>query len=216
MKDRFSIQSRAYAVYRPHFPEELYRFILQYVVSFDLAWDAGTGNGQTAIRLSDHFKKVVATDTSESQLAAAFHKPNIEYRKEAAEHSSIPDHAVNLVTVSQAIHWFDFEKFYNEVRRVAAEDAIIAVFCYSNIRSSHGVVDRLLSGFYQSTAAYWDYERRYVDAGYRDIPFPFAEIKAPVFRISCSWTLQQLTGYIETWSASQHYRREHGRSIIPS
>jgi hypothetical protein len=40
-----------------------------------------------------------------------------------------------------------------------------------------------------------------VDEGYRSLPFPFEELDAPGFEIRLDWRLEQLVGYVGTWSA---------------
>ncbi len=50
-----------------------------------------------------------------------------------------------MITVAQAIHWFDFEKFYAEVKRILKPSGIIAVIGYGLIRASTeiaGIQDR--------------------------------------------------------------------------
>ena len=117
MKDNFSNQSKLYAAFRPHYPEALYNFIYSKLSHFNIALDVATGNGQVAAALSGKFEKVYATDISEKQLAQAIQKENITYKKEAAEKFSFADESFDLITVAQAIHWFDFEHFFKEVQR---------------------------------------------------------------------------------------------------
>ena len=57
-KDRFSEQAENYALYRPVYPEELFTYIISFVKVKEIAWDCATGNGQSAVSLSRHFKKV--------------------------------------------------------------------------------------------------------------------------------------------------------------
>lgn len=213
-KDNFSAQSRAYAVYRPRFPGEIYDYIFEQLNSFDLAWDAATGNGQSALVLASRFKKVFATDISESQLAEAPQLPNITYWEEAAEACTLDDHSCDLVMVSQALHWLDFDRFYSEVKRVMRPGGVIAACCYSVYKATDPALDELLQQFYRDSAPYWDPERRYIDEEYRNIPFPFERLPAPAFSMSYQWTLDELLGYISTWSAYQHYNRKFGKSMV--
>lgn len=215
MKDNFSTQSKAYATFRPKLPGEVYQFILQHVNTFDLAWDAGTGNGQTAVQLAKYFKQVFATDISENQLSHAAQQPNIIYKKEPAEHSSLEDSSVDLITIAQAIHWFDFENFYKEVRRVAKPGAVIAAFTYSLFEVTDSSANELVQHFYwKETHAYWDPERKLVDEEYKTIPFPFEEIEAPPFFMEYQWSVEQLLGYMNTWSAALHYQKQTGKSMV--
>lgn len=209
-KDYFSRQSKAYAAFRPTYPAGLYDFIFREMKVQEMAWDCGTGNGQVARHLSTYFKKVFATDISGQQLANAPRKENIEYSISSAEQTYFPSHQMDLITVAQAIHWFDLDKFYQEVRRVSKPDGLLAVWCYSLV-SINSKVDAIIGDFYTNTVGpYWDAARLVVEDEYRTIPFPFAEIKTQPFTIDLDWTLDQLCGYISSWSATQKYREVKG------
>lgn len=205
MKDLFSEASDKYAQHRPQYPQALFDYLNTLVTNKDQAWDCGTGNGQIAAVLADTYTQVYATDISTAQIAAAPQKPNLQYSVQSAEQTTFPDNSFNLVTVVQAIHWFDFDAFYAELKRTARPNAILAVIGYSNLKIDHNI-DPLIQTFYAGILGpYWDAERRYIDEQYLTIPFPFEEIKAPAFQISVDWTLEQLIAYLGTWSALKHY-----------
>lgn len=204
-KDNFSKQADRYAKYRPQYPKELYDFLANQISPKKVAWDCGTGNGQVATQLAAFFQQVIATDASASQLAYATPLPNLEYRVATAERSGLAANSVNLITVAQAIHWFDVEKFYQEVRRVATEEAIIAVWGYGLLTISVAL-DELLHHLYSAIlGTYWDTERRHLDLAYQTIPFPFATLEAPTFVMQISWNLADLLGYLNTWSSVQKF-----------
>jgi SAM-dependent methyltransferase len=214
-KDNFSKQSRDYAAFRPVFPDAVYQFILQQVQGFDLAWDVATGNGQSAIKIAPYFRSVIATDISQNQVAHAHQLPNIDYRVEAAEHASLEDHSADLVIISQALHWMDFDPFYQEVKRVAKPGGIFAALVYSLIEVDDPVINNAIHEFYLlDSAPFWDSERHWVDEGYRGIPFPFEEIAAPEFTMEYEWRVADVLGYINTWSACQHYLKQTGRNLV--
>jgi ubiquinone/menaquinone biosynthesis C-methylase UbiE len=214
MKDRFSGYAAQYATFRPHYPKALFDFIFQHVKSFDLAWDAGTGNGQAAAVLATRFRKVYATDISQKQLDNAVLVSNVEYAAEG-ETVRLPDRSVDLITVAQAIHWFDREKFYIEVSRVSRKGAIISAWGYGLLSISEAI-DPLIVRFYKDVVGpYWDSERRLIDEHYRTIEFPFKEIQNPGFQLTTKWTLDQLEGYISTWSSVQQFIRKNGYSPVP-
>src|SRR3954470_6311391 len=106
-KDYFSNHAKIYAAFRPTYPEELYSFIFQHLEQRTTAWDCATGNGQVASYLAKHFDQVYATDISQQQLDNAILLPNISYTVSAAEKTSFPDQFFDLVTVGQALHWFN-------------------------------------------------------------------------------------------------------------
>src|SRR5690349_10648465 len=109
--DRFSAQADLYARYRIDYPPELYAFLLATVPRRQRAWDCATGNGQVAAVLAQYFKHVDATDISQAQLDQAAARPNITYQLAPAEHTPFPDNSFALITVAQALHWFDQEAF---------------------------------------------------------------------------------------------------------
>jgi len=205
MKDLFTKQAEAYAKFRPSYPKEIFNFLVTQVKERNTAWDCATGNGQVAALLAEYFKEVYATDISQGQLSKAIQKPNIVYKIEAAEHSSFEDSTFDLITVAQAVHWFDFEKFYAEVKRTLKPDGIIAIIGYGFPKLDEEV-DRILLHFYEKTLhGYWDPERRYVDEMYQTIPFPFHELQAPIFIAQYFWDAEQLIGFLNSWSAVQHF-----------
>jgi ubiquinone/menaquinone biosynthesis C-methylase UbiE len=205
MKDIFSKQSHLYAQFRPTYPKELFDFLLSLVQERTAAWDCGTGSGQVANQLATYFTEVFATDISENQINNAIKKENIHYKIESAEHTSFEDTIFDLITVAQAIHWFDFDKFYKEVDRTLKSKGIIAIIGYTLPRIDKQI-DTIIDNFYDNViGAYWDAERRYVDELYQTIPFPYNEIKAPTLSTTYEWNFEQLIGFINTWSAVQHY-----------
>ncbi|MDB5232545.1 MAG: SAM-dependent methyltransferase [Chitinophagaceae bacterium] len=211
MKDNFSEKSATYAMCRPSFPAEVFNFIFSYVKNFDLAWDVATGNGQAAQFLAEHFQLVIGTDISDNQLKHAVPLPNIEYRLEKAEQSSLAANSADLIMVSQAAHWFDFDAFYKEVNRIGKPGAIISLICYGLIYVDDEGLNKLINHLYTDiTGPYWDNERKYVDDEYRSIPFPFEEIPPPSFKMEYQWTIDQLLGYFSTWSAVQHFKKNIG------
>ena len=210
MKDNFSQQANAYAKYRPTYPQELCDFILSKIERRDTAWDCGTGNGQTAKELAKYFKKVFATDISEKQIQNANKADNIFYSVQSAEQTNFPDNYFDLVTVSQALHWFDVNKFYSEVKRVAKSNAWIAVWMYS-LANISPEIDKLVNvkHYKETLGDYWDYERKFVDDYYATLPFTFKEMQCPVFEMKFEWTLNELEGYLNTWSALQRFIAQH-------
>lgn len=214
MKDNFSSQSAEYAVYRPTYPQELYDFLFSLVSEKDAAWDCATGNGQVARILAQHFQKVYATDISEKQLSQALQLPNILYKVESSDRADVPDDSFDLVTVAQAIHWFNFEAFYAEVKRTLKPDGVIAVVGYG-LMLIDKKVDQVIHKLYEDILGkYWDSERRYIEEGYKTIPFPFEEVTAPHFQIKTTWSFSQIIGYLNTWSSLQHYKKANERNPL--
>lgn len=214
MKDNFSKQSDLYSRFRPGYPGQLFDFLLPLVPDKRNAWDCGTGNGQVAAKLSHYFNEVYATDLSAAQIENAERKKNIFYSVEKAEKTLFPDNKFDLITIAQAIHWFQLNDFYHEAQRTLKPGGIIAVIGYDILRINKKT-DLLIDTFYRDTTGpYWDEERKYVEEHYLTIPFPFKEISTPGFSMNYTWELEQVTGYLNTWSAVQHYIRKNNENPV--
>ncbi len=216
MKDNFSDQAKAYAKHRPQYPSALFEYVLSFVEEKSLAWDCGTGNGQSAKELSKYFQQVYATDISEKQIAHAEKKANILYAIEPAESTSLETSSVDLVTISQALHWFDFAKFYAEVKRVSKPAGIIAAWTY-NLLQVDPEIDKLVHHYhFETLGEYWDEERKYVDDGYNTLPFPFTQVNTPDFQIVVNWKKEELEGFFNSWSAQQKFVKANNSNPIPA
>lgn len=213
-KDRFSGHSKSYAAFRPTYPASLFDFMGRQVKDKSAAWDCGCGNGQVARDLADRFDKVYATDISENQIANASKKDNIIYSVCPAEKTPFSDHQFDLVTVGQALHWFNIPAFCNEVRRVLKPGGVIAVWGYS-LLNVDPEIDVHVNHFYTSVVGpYWDKERKLVDERYRTIDFPFTRIDVPSFEFAFEWSLKEFQGYISTWSSVQKYIRQNASDPV--
>lgn len=214
MKDNFSAQADAYSQFRPHYPKEMIDYIVGFVHDNKTALDLATGNGQVAVQLANHFDRVYATDISEKQLQNAQIRPNVFYSKQLAEYTDFDDRQFDLITVAQAIHWFRFAEFYKEIYRILKPEGIFAVLGYG-LFSTNPESDVILRRFYEEIVGpYWDPERKYIDDHYQTIPFPFDEFETRSFENYFLWSFEQLIGYLETWSATQHYKdRNHHNPV---
>lgn len=213
--DHFSESAARYAVFRPTYDPEMIRWIAALVSSCDLAWDAGTGNGQAAVLLAEHFTKVIATDPSEAQLSSARQHPRVEYRPADERAAFLADASVDLVTVAQAIHWFDLNRFYAEVNRVLKPNGVIAVWSYGR-PSIDERIDPTINWFHdERVGPMWPKERYEVESGYGKLPFPFDEIPTEKTAIQRSMPRDAFVGYIETWSAVRQFRLKEGFDPVP-
>lgn len=213
IKDNFSIQSENYKKYRPTYPQELYDFLYSIVPEKQNAWDCGTGNGQVAHQLAKVFENVFATDISRQQIEKALANPKIHYSVQEAEKTTFPENTFDLITVAQAIHWFEFDQFYEEVNRTLKRSGILAVIGYGLIQTFKEA-NKLIIDLYNILRPFWDKERKFIDENYQTIPFPFKEIEAPELQINCDWTFEHLINYLGTWSAVQHYKKKLNQDPI--
>ena len=201
MKDNFSVSPEQYAKYRPDYPQAMYPLLNEKIT----AWDCGTGNGQVAQELSKDFQQVEATDISEQQLKFAFQADNIHYSTQPAEITNFADDSFNLITVAQAVHWFDFDKFNAEVKRVGKPNSIIALIGYE-LNNITPEIDGIIRQFYTDVIGeYWAVENKHIQNKYQQIPFPFKELETPEINNIKLWKFEHLIGYLNTWSAVQHF-----------
>jgi SAM-dependent methyltransferase len=213
-KDHFSKQAKSYSTFRPNYPASLFAYLASLAPGRKRAWDCGTGNGQAAIGLTAFFDEIIATDASKKQIIHAKKHRKVKYAVAHAEKTRIEANSVDLVVAGQALHWFDFEKFFAEVRRVAKPEGILAAWSYELFRICPEV-DAVINRFYSETVgAYWPSERRYIEECYRTIPFPFKELPAPHFTLEAKWELKDLVGMLGTWSAVQRYKEQHGADPV--
>lgn len=213
-KDHFSGHAAIYAAARPTYPEALFDWLAAQCPSRALAWDAGCGNGQASLALAGRFDQVHATDASAAQIAAAPAHPRIRWAVEPGEASSLADASADLVTVAQAWHWFDHARAIAEFRRVLRPGGVVALWTYG-ISQVDAAVDAVFMRLYAGPLEpYWLPERRHVENGYRELPFPFAEIAAPAFAMSLKWTLPQYLAYLRSWSASQRHLAATGVDAV--
>jgi SAM-dependent methyltransferase len=212
--DQFSTQSASYATSRPGYPDDLFRFLASLVKQKELAWDCGCGNGQAAVSLAGYFKKVIATDASQAQLDNAFAHERVEYRLAPSEKSGLPYESADLVTAAAAVHWFDLEVFYAEVRRVMKPGGIIAVWTYCENKVNAGIDPHLQKLERDILKDYWPKQSALVHSNYNDLPFPFEPVEAPVFTCELHWDLAHLLSYLFTWSAVQNYIKSHTSNPI--
>lgn len=217
-KDHFSGMAANYAKFRPRYPDPLFADLAALVPRHDLAWDCGCGNGQATIGLAKHFGSVIGTDPSAAQIDNADTAPNIAYHVAAAEDAPVvPSGSVDLILAAQAAHWFDLDRFYDEVRRVAAPGAAVVLASYMpTVIEGDSATDAALQDYYHNVVGpYWPPERVHVDNGYKLLSMPFPEETGPSHRIEEHWSLDRLIDYCGTWSAAKEYRRLKGTDPLP-
>lgn len=209
-EDHFSTVASGYREARPTYPASLFQYLANLSLDRQCVWDCATGNGQAALGLSAYFEQVYATDASANQIAQAASAANIRYAVATADQSGLPDLSCDVVTVAQALHWFDLPRFYQEVDRVLKPQGYLAVWCYGVQQLSDTGINAVVQDFYwRILGDYWPAERVHVENGYQQLAFPYAEIASPVCEMRHQWSLSQLMAYFSTWSAVSAYKRMH-------
>jgi SAM-dependent methyltransferase len=212
-KDHFSAQAENYAKYRPRYPKELFRWLASLAPSTELAWDCATGNGQAAVPLAEIFDRVLATDASEKQIKNTGPHARVQYRVAPAEQSGLDSNTVDLITVAQALHWFDLERFSAEARRVLKPEGVVAAWAYKLAQVTPSI-DAVVNHYYSDVVgAYWPPERVLVEK-FEELSFPFPEIAAPPFEMVAEWNAEHLIGYLRTWSATHRFMAANQRDPL--
>jgi ubiquinone/menaquinone biosynthesis C-methylase UbiE len=212
----FTSVAREYANFRPGYPPQLFEWLARVSPSTDAAWDCGCGSGQASTALAGHFAVVHATDAAAEQIAAARPHPRVRYTVAPAEHSGLDDSSVDVVTVAQALHWFDVAAFYAEARRVARPGALLVAWNYPRPRFADAELERRFLDFYRDVVGpYWPPERRHIESNYSTLPFPFDQVEVPPFELQLDWKFEQVIGYVSSWSATARYREALGRDPVP-
>lgn len=213
-KDHFSDRSDRYARYRPQYPAALFDFVAGLCERRDAAWDCATGNGQAAVALVRSFERVHATDASRQQIEAAMAHERVTYAVAPAEDSALPGASVDLVTVGQALHWFDLPAFFNEAERVLRRGGVLAAWCYQ-LAFVDDHVDTIVRRLYEDVVgAFWPPERRLIETGYGDIVFPGTAVDTPAFEMRLDWNANDMLGYLGTWSACKRYAAANDKNPL--
>lgn len=214
-KDHFSGHAATYRAARPIYPPALAALVADLAPRRARVWDVGTGNGQLAELLAERFDAVFASDASERQIAEARAHERILYAHEPAEAPSLPASSVDAITVAQAAHWLDLERFYGAVRRVARPGAPLVIAGYDLCQITVEV-DPIVKRFANETVGPdWPPERAILDARYRTIAFPFEELAVGPVEMTHRWTREEFVAYVGSWSAVQRNAKRTGVDPMP-
>lgn len=204
-QDHFSSIASKYKAGRISYPKALYDYLENLCSENNSAWDCATGSGQAAVDLSPYFKKIIATDISAPLLALAEASKNIEFQNSSAEESGIPSHSIDLVTVAQAIHWFHFDRFWEEVQRVSKNNAILAFWGYV-WPGVNDKIDSILETYLSVVDDYWPERCRFLQSSYAAIEAPFKKLNTPSFHVQEMWSAFDFLAHLESWSSTRYYR----------
>ncbi|KAJ0582630.1 putative trans-aconitate 3-methyltransferase [Helianthus annuus] len=216
MADLFLKQAKQYWKTRPGYPQQLFDFIASKTPCHDFVWDVGTGNGQAAVSLASIYKSVMGTDTSKNQLEFAPKIPNVRYECTSPNISMFEleekigiESSVDLVTVASALHWFDHDAFYSQVKWILKKpNGVFAAWCYTDPKIDDEF-DPVFKKFYVESKPYWEKARGFVDDKYSSIKFPFDPVDGcdhtgPFeFETKQMMNLDGFFMYIRSWSAYQ-------------
>lgn len=214
MAGLFDKQAEIYQDARPTYPKEWYLMLADHTPLHSIAWDVGTGNGQAAVGVAEYYDQVIATDVSEAQLKHALQHPRVKYLQTPLSLSNDElltmlggEDSIDLVTVAQAVHWFDLPSFYSLVTRLLRKPGgVLAVWTYNDIVVS-STFDPIMKRFHDTTLPFWNPKIQYVFDGYKTLPFPFESIglgsegKPTPLDIPKELSFDMFLGMLRSWSA---------------
>lgn len=154
--ERFTGRVESYRRYRPGYPAEIADLLRRACGLRDEARvaDVAAGTGLlTEALLKAGFAVTAVEPNAEMRAACATLKPSypkLNVVEGTAEATGLPDASADLITVAQAMHWFDLEKTKAEFARVLRPGGHCAVI-YNNRRPGgdafHEGYERLLKEF---------------------------------------------------------------------
>lgn len=212
--NHFSQIAGEYQKFRPDYPSELFQYLAMLCDEHNNAWDVATGTGQSAYKLAQHFDRVFASDISAKQIEHAKQKSNINYFVGSAEDAKLPDNSLDIITVSQALHWLDIDQFFQQVERVLRPGGILAVWSYQLFEvNSH--LDSIIHKLYNETLdGHWSQRRLMLDNNFADVEFPYPKIEAQAFKMEQTWSFDHVKGYLNTWAGVQNYIQKEQASPL--
>lgn len=204
----FGQQATLYAQARPHYPAELFNWIASNSPALKNVWDVGTGNGQAAMSLTQHFETVYASDPDPSQIKNNKNHSQITYDVSDSSNSNLRKNSVDAITVATALHWFDFETFWNEVDRVSRPNAFFVAWTYHIMQCDQSLRTHLIDPILEIVEPYWSYGNRLSWRGYPadEVKMPFKQVSMPEFSCHLLWRPYQVANFAKSWSAHKKAR----------
>lgn len=214
--DHFSSFAATYAAHRPTYPAELFACLAALAPGHGHAWDCATGTGQAARSLTQHFNQITATDIGEKMVQNAKPHPQISYAVAPAESPTLPDNSIDLITVAQALHWFDRRAFWHTCQRVLKPNGVLAYWGYL-LPKITPAVDAIIRYYHEDTVEpFWPPDREPLLNHYADIAPPAERILERDFTMTATWTVDHLIGMLDSWSATHRARQETGHDPLPA
>lgn len=182
-----------------------------------LALDLGCGSGQSTLPLARSFRSVVGVDASPEQVAQApRHLPNVTFRAgEAEDLSFAASGSVDLVTVSQALHWLDKPRLYAEVARVLRPGGAFVAVGYVLRALPRPQAQDAVEKFLAVLRPYFSPAIADLEDHYRPYHLPFPGWRRnDDFVMEKKWTVDELAGFLSSWSPYHQYLRANPSSNL--
>lgn len=139
---RFTGLAEGYARYRPKYSWEFIDYLVETnsLTTSSVIADIGSGTGILSAQLLEKGFAVLAVEPNRDMRETAerllVSYPGFRSINGVAEATTLEDGSVDLITVAQAFHWFDREKFKLECRRILRKGAKVALVWNSRMHDS--------------------------------------------------------------------------------
>ena len=131
----FSGKSEDYFRCRPSYPESAVRWLRERCQG-ECAADIGAGTGIFTKLLQPYFKKVYAVEpNADMRKIFCAYLPDVPCSAGSGEDTGLAADSVDLITVAQAFHWLDEEKFKAEALRILRPAGKVAIIWNSTLES---------------------------------------------------------------------------------
>jgi ubiquinone/menaquinone biosynthesis C-methylase UbiE len=134
-KELFAGKSEDYCKFRPSYPDAALEWLKTKTDGEDVL-DVGAGTGIFTAKLLNCFRNVSAVEPN-ADMRRVFKKffPDIYCSGGSGEDTKFSDKSFDLITVAQAFHWLDAEKFKAEATRILRRDGKVAIIWNTSLKS---------------------------------------------------------------------------------
>lgn len=130
--ERFSGYADLYNGARPTPPEIITKAVLLYLKNApEVVVDIGSGTGLSTLIWKDITKTIIGiepNDDMREQATQSVAAENISFQKGLSNNTNLPTDYADIVSVSQAFHWFDIDSTLTEIYRILKYDGVLAIF----------------------------------------------------------------------------------------
>ena len=138
---KFNNKSDFYDKYRPKYSEELINFISESIDRKDnIIADIGCGTGILTRQLIEKNCNVIGIEPNKEMYEKA--KKNLIGTKvinTTAEDTTLNENSIDIITVAQALHWFNIEEFKKEAKRILKNNGRVAIM-YNNYYDDKDII----------------------------------------------------------------------------
>lgn len=138
-KGIFAGKSEDYSRFRPSYPDAAIDWLRERC-SGERVVDIGAGTGiftKTLLRCFEDVSAVEPNSDMRSRLVEFL--PNVPCLSGAGEATGLADRSVDLITVAQAFHWIDEDKFKDEAIRILRDGGKVAIVWNTSLESDFTV-----------------------------------------------------------------------------